>query len=150
VIRLILTCILWLVAAPALAEASAKFEGRCLEHLQWQGDYLLQRFPHLGIAYRWNGDEKYFFLVEPVQSGKACGTAAGHVIVAALELPPEPEGAWHAVNFTCSNSKDVEIGDTVVGLFQGNGTGPSLAAWKIDPKKKRFERVESVQCKSFS
>ena len=149
-IRLGLTCVLWLAGAPAFAAAGAEFNGRCLEQLQWQGDYLLPRFSHLGIAYRWNNDQKYFFLVERVKSAEACGTGAGHVIVASLAIGSEPQDAWYAVNFDCSNSKDVKTGDTVVGLFQGNGSGPSLATWKVDPKRKRFVKVESVQCKSFS
>ena len=143
----ILTSLLSLVAH---AGSATNIEGQCLEQLQWQGDYLVNYSSTLGIAYRWNSERRSYLLVTPVKANAGCGGNAGHIIIASLSVGPEKEGEWYGINFDCSNSRDVKTGDVVITLFKGRGLGQSIAAWKVDPTKKRFVTTENVQCKSFS
>jgi hypothetical protein len=142
----ILACLLSLAAH---AGSATNIEGQCLEQLQWQGDYLVTYSSTFGIAYRWNGERRSYLLVTPVKSKAGCGSNAGHIIIASLQVGPEKKGEWYGINFDCSNSRDVKTGDAVITLFKGRGLGQSIAAWKVDPTKKRFVTTESVQCKSF-
>ena len=148
--RLAILGALWLLASPALAADAEALNGRCLEQLQFEGDYLLPRFPKLSIAYRRSGERQYFFLVEPVGPGTDCGRIAGHVIVSSLPLRSKPKDAWYGVNFDCRNSSGVKPGDTLIVLFKGNGSGLSLDAWKIDARRRLFVKTESVECYSFT
>lgn len=141
---------LWLMTAPSSWAAEVNLEGQCLEKLRWYGDYLVEFSSRLGIAYRKNQNQKVFLLVEPSNPSGSCGVKAGHTIVATLVLKKEVPGTWYAVNFDCSNQKEVNTGDAVVGLFERNGSGPALEAWKIDTKGKRFVKVNNMVCKSFS
>lgn len=129
---------------------SQNLEGQCLEQLQMKGDYLLNHFPDLGIAYRENQEQRVFLLVEPAKGNSICDAKSGHVIVAVLPIEKAKKGTWYGVNFTCTNKRGIVKGDTIIGLFQGNGLGPTLKAWKIDAKQKNFQQVENVVCTSFN
>lgn len=152
-LKIVIICTVCLSCSLAILSQSAlgteRLESQCLEQLQMKGDYLLDHFPNLSIAYRNDRDQRYFLLVEPVKENSICGAKSGHVIVAVLPIEKDKKGTWHGVNFTCTNKTGVVKGDTIIGLFEGNGLGPTLKAWKIDPIRKSFQQVDNVVCTSF-